>query len=179
MSMLPDSKYVWFKVDSIPERIYKHYDLHLKEHNGYVYARINKAWYRLKQAGKIAHNDLVEHLAQHGYVRASTMDGLFKHKTRNISFTLIVDNFGIKYTSKKDIKHLILIMHLKYKFKVDFDAKQYIGINLVWDYQQRTVCCSMKDYIKQARIKLKHIPTNTRHHAAPSRMTRPTYGAHV
>ena len=68
-------------------------------------------------------------------------------------------------------------MQLKYKFKVDFDAKQYIGINLVWDYNRRTVCCSMKDYIKQALTELKHIPSDSCHHSAPSRVQRPDYGA--
>ena len=177
MSMLPDSEYVCFKVDSIPKRIYNYYNLESKVVDGYVYARINKAWYGLKQAGKIAHDDLVEHLAKHGYVRAGYTDGLFKHKTRDISFTLVVDDFGIKYTSKKDIKHLISVMQLKYKFKVDFDAKQYIGINLVWDYNRRTVYCSMRDYIKQALTELEHILTDSRYHSAPSRVQRPDYGA--
>ena len=52
--------------------------------NGYVYARINRAWYGLKQGGKIAHDDLVEHLGKHGYVRAGITDGLFTHVTRNM-----------------------------------------------------------------------------------------------
>ena len=102
---------------------------------------------RIKTSGKIAHNDLVAHLEKHGYVRAGLTNGLFKHKTHNISFTLVVDDFGIKYTSKEDIAHLIKIMQLKYKFKVNFEAEQYIGINMIWDYNRRKVWCSMDGYV--------------------------------
>ena len=91
--------------------------------NGFVYAKINKAWYGLKQSGKIAHNDLVKHLNKHDYVQAEFTDGLFVHKLRDISFPLVVDDFGIQYTNKQDVDHLISIMRSKYKFKVDFDAK--------------------------------------------------------
>lgn len=70
------------------------------------YDAVNKAWYGLKQGGKIAHDDLVEHLKKYGYVRSGTTNGLFKHITRQISFTLVVDDFGIKYEKKEDNDHL-------------------------------------------------------------------------
>ena len=84
MLLLPDTEYVRFRYDMIPPRIIKHYDVEPLVVDGYVYARINRAWYGLKQAGKISHDDLVQHLAKHGYVRAGTTDGLFKHIVRDI-----------------------------------------------------------------------------------------------
>jgi hypothetical protein len=60
-SLLPDSEYVRFKYDMIPPNIIEHYSLDKFVVDGFVYAKINKAWYGLKQAGKIAHDDLVEH----------------------------------------------------------------------------------------------------------------------
>ena len=137
MSMLPEAEYVRFRYDLIPPRIIEYYELDKLVIDDYVYARINKAWYGLKQGGKIANDDLVEHLKKHGYVRAGTTDGLFKHVTRDISFTLMVDDFGIAYKQDEDVLHLIKIMREKYTFKVDFHAKQYIGINLEWDYEKR------------------------------------------
>ena len=65
---LPESVYVRFKADQVPPRIIEYYDLQEKIHNGYIYARINKAWYGLKQTGKIVHDDLVNHLEKHEYV---------------------------------------------------------------------------------------------------------------
>ena len=115
---------------------------------GFVYAKINKAWFGLKQSEKIAHDDLVQHLKKHGYHQAKNTDGLFVHEIRDISFTLFVDDFGIKFTNKQDVDHLISIMRGKYKFKVDFNAKQYIGSHLNYNYVDHTVRCSMKGYVK-------------------------------
>jgi membrane-bound inhibitor of C-type lysozyme len=55
------------------------------------------------------------------------------------AFTLVVDDFAIKYTNKEDADRLINCMRMKYPFKVDWEAKQYIGINLKWDYINREV----------------------------------------
>ena len=178
MSSLPEAEYVRFRYDLIPPRIIKHYQLDLLVNNGYVYARIDKAWYGLKQGGKIAHDDLVQHLQKHGYVRAGHTDGLFKHITRDITFTLVVDDFGIKYINQEDVKHLISIMRQKYTFKVDFDAKQYIGIHLDWNYKTRELICSMRNYVKQALMELKHASSARQQHA-PSRLDRPEYGAKI
>ena len=123
MSLLPEAEYVRFQYELIPPRIIEYYNLDELVIDGYVYARINRAWYGLKQGGKIAHDDLVQHLNEHGYVRAGTTEGLFRHVTRDISFTLIVDDFGIKYQCKEDVDHLNKIMGEKYIFKVDFKAK--------------------------------------------------------
>ena len=65
-----------------------------------------------------------------------------------------------------------------YKFKVNFDAKQYFGIHLNWNYVNRTVRCSMRRYVDQALEKLKHIFTS-KHHYAPSKIDRPNYGAKI
>ena len=80
-SLLPDSEYVCFQVWLVPDKIIKHYNLQDNIHNGYLYARINKAWYGLKQAGKIAHDNLVTHLKQHGYIKTTT-PRLFTHEGR-------------------------------------------------------------------------------------------------
>ena len=41
-------------------------------------------------------------------------------------------------------------MREKYKFKVDYTPKQYIGIHLQWDYDKREVICSMEEYVAKA-----------------------------
>ena len=53
------------------------------------------------------HGNLVEYLKKYGYERAAQTEGFFKHHTRDITFTLVVDNFGIKYTKQADVDHLI------------------------------------------------------------------------
>ena len=36
--------------------------------------------------------------------------GLFMHKTRPVWFTLVVDNFGVKYVGKENAKHLMSVL---------------------------------------------------------------------
>ena len=90
----------------------------------------------------------------------------------------MVDDFGIKYTDKADFHHLITIMQQKYTFKVDFDAKRYIGIHLDWNYDTRELICSMKGYVQQALRELEHVPS-TCHQKAPSRVPYKQYGAKI
>ena len=65
----------------------------------------------LVQAGIIAHEVLKEHIKTYGYAPARITRGLWNHQERNINFTLVVDNFGIRYINKKDIDQLISELH--------------------------------------------------------------------
>ena len=56
--------------------------------------------YGLKKSGKIANDDLIEYLKEFGYYPSRKTPGLWFHKTRNISFTLVVDDLGVKYIEK-------------------------------------------------------------------------------
>ena len=69
-------------------------------------AKAKRAWCGPKQSGKIAHDDLVEHLAKMGYKKGKT-DGLFVHETNDIAFTLVVDDFAVKHANKEDAEALI------------------------------------------------------------------------
>ena len=128
-SFLDECEYVKFKVDQIPPDIITHYKQEGNVQNGFLYAKVKKAWYGLKQSGKIAHDDLVAHLKTHGYEKLPFTEGLFKHKTRDIAFSLVVDDFAIKYVRKEDADHLIKCMNAKYPFKVDWEAKQYVSMS--------------------------------------------------
>jgi hypothetical protein len=62
--------------------------------------------YRLKQAGLLANQLLQTRLAQFGYYPARHTPGLWLHKTRPISFSLVVDYFAVKYVGKQHADHL-------------------------------------------------------------------------
>lgn len=178
-SFLKEPQYVRFKLKQIPQSIQKAYELHkFADENGFVYARINKAWYGLKESGRIANEDMVVHLKKHGYHESKVTPGLLTHESRDISFTLVVDNFGIKYKRREDVDHLISSLEEKYTMKVDFEAKQYIGINLQWDYKNRHLICSMDDYIYTALQELEHILPKQRFYG-PSKASTPDYGAKI
>ena len=155
-SLLPDSQYVRFEVKLIPQEIIDYYDLHDKIHNDYVYAWVKKVWYGLKEADKIAHDDLVVHLKQHVYYETTT-PGYFRHESRPICFTLVVDDFGIKYVNEDYVQRLRQAIEAKYPVKFKMQPNQYIGINLKWNYTTRESICSMDNYIKGALQEIKHV----------------------
>ena len=100
-----------------------------------MHTKINRAWYGLKQSSQIAYLDLCKRLEADGYKKVPLDDGYFYHKTRDISFTLVVDDFLIKYKRDKDLAHLNQTILKHYTgFKIDTEAKQYIGLALKWDY---------------------------------------------
>ena len=177
-SDLPEAEFVRFRIELIPTEIATAYKLHeMVTKDGYVYARVNKAWYGLKQAGKIAHDDLVDHLETAGYVK-TLVEGYFRHESRDIDFTLVVDDFLIRYTRDEDLEHLNEAISDHYTFKVDMESKQYVGINLKWDYNKRTVRLSMDGYVKQALMELEHTARDKPCHA-PSRYDLPKYGSRI
>jgi hypothetical protein len=73
----------------------------------YIYVEITGAIYGLSQSGYLAHEDLRKNLPKFGYSPAKRTHGLCFHKTRKIRFTLVVDDFGVKYADKVDALHLI------------------------------------------------------------------------
>ena len=78
---------------------------------------------------------------------------------REIAFTLVVDDFAMKYVDKADVDHLLLCIKERYPVKVDWDAKQYIRVNLDWSYEEHEVLLSMKDYVKQDLAQLRNTKT--------------------
>ncbi|KAL7477007.1 hypothetical protein ACHAW6_002827 [Cyclotella cf. meneghiniana] len=94
-------KYMHMPLKIIPEHIIEQYNLCEKAKNGYVYMEIRRAMYGLPQAGILANRLLKQRLAKHGYYEVAHTPGLWKHISRPISFTLVVDDFGIKYVGKE------------------------------------------------------------------------------
>ena len=64
--------------------------------DGYVYIKIVKGIYGLKQADIKAYNQLISHMDPHGYYPVPFTTGLWAHKTRKTKFCLCVDDFGVK-----------------------------------------------------------------------------------
>jgi hypothetical protein len=61
--------------------------------------------------------------------------------------TLVVDDFGVKYTNQGDVDHLIGSLKKDYELTKDWDGNLYCGIKLKWDYNARTLVISMPGYI--------------------------------
>ena len=79
--------------------------------------------YGLPQSGITAQDHLKERLAKYGYYQSQITPGLWKHESRPTIFTLVVDNFAIKYLMDKDAHHLIDAVKQNYKCTVDWEVK--------------------------------------------------------
>ena len=105
--------------------------------NGYVLVEIRKGMYGLPQAGLIAQKRLNAHLLKFGYKKCEHTPGLYAHTTLATTFTLVVDDFGIKYCSKDDTLHLLTCLRALYEITTDWTGSLYIGFTLQWNYTKR------------------------------------------
>ena len=125
-NILPESEWMKLPISIIPNEIIQQYNLHDIVSDGWVYLGILKGMYGMKETGKIAHDELVKHLAPYGYKPARHKPGYWKHDNKPSSFALCVDDFGIKYTNKQDLDHLQQALKDKYNIK-----KNFTGIYIV------------------------------------------------
>jgi hypothetical protein len=58
---------------------------------------------------------LEKQLLKAGYHQIKVTPGYWKHNWQPISFSLVVDEFGVKYINKADINHLIQTLMQDYK----------------------------------------------------------------
>ena len=121
-------------LSEFPEHIIKQYSLIEKALNGYVYVEIIRSIYGLPQAGTLSNKGLKLNLAPHGYFEVPHTPGLWRHITRPILFSLVVDDFGAKYIDKADADHLIAALKKHYEISEDWTGGLYCGITIMWHY---------------------------------------------
>jgi len=49
----------------------------------------------------------------------------------------VVDDFSIKYINKDDMDHLISTLEKHYEVSVDLDGKEFMKIEMDWDYENK------------------------------------------
>ena len=128
-------EYLRLKLDDIPEDVRKHYNLEQKAKKGYVYVEVRKGMYGLPQAGLLAQELLEKRLKKHGYKQSQLTHGFWTHETRPIQFSLVVDDFGVKYVGDEHAQHLISVLRENYEITEDWAGKKYLGLDLEWDYK--------------------------------------------
>jgi hypothetical protein len=122
--------------------------------------------YGLKEASILAYDQLKKgHLKKYGYCPVRFTPGLWHHDTRRTTFTLAVDDFGIKYFSKADADHLFSALHDKYALTKDWTGESYLGLTLKWNYPAGYVDISMPDYVSKALAKFQHEHPKSAQHA--------------
>ena len=144
---LKRKEYVSIPLKYIPADIIAKYALEQFISNDSILFEVSKCMYGLPQAGLLSHNHLVDHLALHGYIQDDDVPCLFTHISHDVQFTLVVDDFGIKYSNVDDVHELVRILQLHWPIKLDLSGTKYLGYRLAWDYVNNTLTLDMPDYI--------------------------------
>ena len=114
-----------------PIWIIKQYDLNTHALNGFVHLEMRRAVWGLPQAGILANKRLQRKLEPHGYHECVNTPGLWYHESQPTSFTLVVDDFGVKYVGKEHADHLIKSIKKTYtKLTKDWKGNLNCGIKL-------------------------------------------------
>jgi hypothetical protein len=169
-------EYVRMALADIPDEIVQQYNLHDLSSNRWVYMEIRKGMPGLKQAGKVANDRLITHLAKYGYAPCAQTPALWRHTTRPVTFTLCVDDFGIKYEGKQHVEHLLNALRDLYTITVDWKGELYLGLTIKWDYANGRVTISMPGYIAAVLLRFQH-PMPSRPQHSPHTCTRIVYGS--
>jgi hypothetical protein len=170
---LPRFEYMKMLLSRFPEEIIQKYNLNALAVDGRVYIEIRKGMYGLKQAGLLANQLLQTSLAPFGYYPARHTPGLWLHKTWPIFFTLVVEDFAVKYVGKQHAEHLRNALLQTYELTTDWTATVYSDMTLKWDYKNRTCDISMPGYVSNVLSKFQHDAPNHPQHNRPG-ISRPS-----
>ena len=162
----------------ISDEIINQYSLRALSSCVWVYLEIRKGIPSLKQADRITNDQLKAHLANFGFTPVPRTPALWKHNTNPIIFSLVVDNFGVKYIGKENANHLIQSLQKVYTISIDCTGSLFCGLTIKWDYSAHTCKIFMIKYLQADLHKFQH-PAPKRPHHSPNSWDKRTYGMHV
>jgi hypothetical protein len=100
---------------------------------------------------------------------------LWRHDKSDLAFTLVVDDFGIKYTKEQDVHDLMTTLKELYKVSEDWTSGRYCRLTLEWDYDKCTCDISMPGYVTRALQRFSHPPPTKPQHSTHA-WQKPSYG---
>jgi hypothetical protein len=143
---LPETRYEYIRIErkKLPPA-----SLELLFYNDAVYFQIRKCMFGLPQAGRLSQLRLISHLAKHGYRQSPNTPCLFQHENLDVTFCLVVDDFGVRYTTQSDADHLIATLWTNdYELTIKTTGDTYLGMNI--SFGPDRVSLSMPGYIDKA-----------------------------
>ena len=140
-------EYMKLALACIPDEIIDQYSPRTLSPNGWVYLEIRKGMPGLKQAGRIANDRLKAHLSHFCFAPVPRTPVLLRHTTKPINFSLVVDDFGVKYIGKENADHLIQDLQKLYTISIDWTSSLFCGLTIYWDYAARICNISMTKYL--------------------------------
>jgi hypothetical protein len=161
----------------IPGDIMTRYLLHGMEKSCFVYFEIRRCMYGLPQAGRLSQIRLIEHLGRPSWLHTNpNTPCLFRHRTRDIIFSLVVDDFGVRYGTQSDIDNLEHTLCLNdYKITIRPDGDFYLGMKVSFNGARTAVTISMPGYVNKmlTRFRLHFLHASHRPARTPGKYNPP------
>jgi hypothetical protein len=132
--------------------------------------------YGLPQAGNLTNKLLQRNRAKDGYRLTTHTHGLWTEDTCPITFSLVVDDFGVKHVGREHAEHLMTCINKNYNISSNWNGTASCGLTLDWNYEDRTADLYMPGYIKAALHKYQH-PAPALPEHSPHMLNPPIYGA--
>ena len=174
-SPMEEKEYMRIHIKHFPQDIRDQYNINNIVHtNNFVYIRINKGMYGLKQAAVLAYQNLVHVMKAHGYQPCPLSTGVWTHVSRPTKFCVCVDDFAIKYQNQDDADHLLRALKQHYNITTDWTGEEYCGLSIKWNYKHQYVDVSMPGYID--KVLLHHEKTPLKPTFTPHSYNTPVYG---
>lgn len=103
--------------------------------------------YSLLQVEIIANKLFLKRLYPHRYFEMPHTPGLWHHQWWSITFTLVVDNIGVKYVGHKNTEYLMAEIKENYTLFKDWTGSIYCCISLQWYCNEHTAEINISKYI--------------------------------
>ena len=169
MTPLPRPEYLRVKLSDIPTEIIREYRLDLlAEPDGTIYVLVRLGMYGLPQAGLLASKLLEKRFNAHGYHQSKLVPGLWKHIWQPIQFTLVVDDFGIKYVGDEHPQHLLKVLQEHYAVTTDWKGPPTLASLSTGTTPNATFTSQC-----QATLKRPSANSNTPNHRLPNMLPFP------
>jgi hypothetical protein len=128
-------EYMCLPSDILPREIIHKYGLtNIVDANGWIYVKIRKGMYTLHQAGILTNKLLTKCLTIRGYYQCHYTLGLWHPMWHDITFCLVINDFGIKTTSMVGMKHLLSPLQEHYSIAVDWTGSLFCRVKVIYGY---------------------------------------------
>lgn len=95
-----------------------------------AYTEVRRGVCGLIHDGTVAYKDLVEYLVSQGFYPSKYTPRLWFDKKSKPNFTLIVNDFGVKYCNQQSSEILINVLSKKHDISTDWTGGAYCSVTL-------------------------------------------------
>jgi hypothetical protein len=120
----------------------------------YAHCNVLRSMPGLAISGLLGHLRLLAQLCSHDFIIQTATPCLFCHRTRDITFALVVDDFAIKCSSLDDLKYFTACLSELHHAKVHPECASFLGFNIDYDRVARAISFSCPSCIPDLLTRL-------------------------